>query len=87
MRTCYCGEVTAQRVGEVVELEGWVHRRRDHGGVIFLDVRDRAGIVQVVYDPGHPGEFRPSPTASATNMCCACAAVCDAGRRAPLTRR
>ena len=57
MRTCYCGEVTAQRVGEVVELEGWVHRRRDHGGVIFLDVRDRAGIVQVVYDPDTPESF------------------------------
>ena len=57
MRTCYCGDVTAQRVGEVVELEGWVHRRRDHGGVIFLDVRDRAGIVQVVYDPDTPESF------------------------------
>ena len=57
VRTCYCGEVTAQQVGEVVELEGWVHRRRDHGGVIFLDMRDRAGIVQVVYDPDTPESF------------------------------
>ena len=57
MRTCYCGEVTAQRLGEEVELLGWVHRRRDHGGVIFLDVRDRAGVVQVVYDPDTPESF------------------------------
>ena len=57
MRTCYCGEVHAGHVGEVVELVGWAHRRRDHGGVIFLDVRDRAGIVQVVYDPDTPSSF------------------------------
>ena len=56
-RTCYCGEVRAGQVGEVVELVGWAHRRRDHGGVIFLDVRDRAGIVQVVYDPDTPSSF------------------------------
>ena len=57
MRTCYCGDVNAGHVGEVVELVGWAHRRRDHGGVIFLDVRDRAGIVQVVYDPDTPSSF------------------------------
>ena len=57
MRTCYCGEVHAGQVGEVVDLVGWAHRRRDHGGVIFLDVRDRAGIVQVVYDPDTPASF------------------------------
>ena len=57
MRTCYCGEVHAGQVGEVVELVGWAHRRRDHGGVIFLDVRDRAGVVQVVYDPDTPASF------------------------------
>ena len=57
MRTCYCGEVHAGQVGDVVELVGWAHRRRDHGGVIFLDVRDRAGIVQVVYDPDAPSSF------------------------------
>ncbi|MDA1073956.1 MAG: aspartate--tRNA ligase [Proteobacteria bacterium] len=51
MRSHYCGTVTAANIGEEVELCGWVHRRRDHGGVIFLDVRDRTGIVQVVYDP------------------------------------
>ena len=51
MRSHYCGELDASHVGAPVELCGWVHRRRDHGGVIFLDVRDRTGIVQVVYDP------------------------------------
>ena len=57
MRTHYCGEVAASDIGARVSLTGWVHRRRDHGGVIFLDVRDRTGIVQVVYDPDTPEPF------------------------------
>ena len=57
MRTHYCGDVAATDVGARVSLNGWVHRRRDHGGVIFLDVRDRTGIVQVVYDPDTPEPF------------------------------
>ena len=58
MRSHYCGEIDASHVGESVELCGWTHRRRDHGGVIFLDVRDRTGIVQVVYDPDTVESFR-----------------------------
>ena len=57
MRTHYCGDVAASDIGASVSLTGWVHRRRDHGGVIFLDVRDRTGIVQVVYDPDTPACF------------------------------
>ena len=57
MRTHFCGEVKKTEVGQEVEVCGWVHRRRDHGGVIFLDVRDRSGIVQVVYDPDTEDSF------------------------------
>jgi len=57
MRSHYCGEFNASQVGEEVEVVGWVHRRRDHGGVIFLDIRDRTGIVQVVFDPDTEESF------------------------------
>ncbi|HTK98239.1 MAG TPA: aspartate--tRNA ligase [Pseudomonadales bacterium] len=57
MRSHYCGDLDASQVDREVELCGWVHRRRDHGGVIFLDVRDRTGIVQVVYDPDVEDSF------------------------------
>ena len=51
MRTNYCGEVTESLIDKEVTVTGWVHRRRDHGGVIFIDLRDREGLLQVVYDP------------------------------------
>ena len=57
MRSRYCGEYDASHVGEEVEVVGWVHRRRDHGGVIFLDIRDRTGILQVVFDPDTEESF------------------------------
>ncbi|AKC69556.1 MULTISPECIES: aspartate--tRNA ligase [Pandoraea] len=58
MRTSYCGLVTEQQLGQTVKLCGWVNRRRDHGGVIFIDLRDREGLVQVVCDPDRAEMFK-----------------------------
>lgn len=57
MRSHYCGNVTQENLGSTVTLCGWVNRRRDHGGVIFVDLRDREGSVQVVCDPDRPEMF------------------------------
>lgn len=57
MRSHYCGDVTASLIEQEVQLVGWVNRRRDLGGVIFLDIRDREGLLQVVYDPDLPEVF------------------------------
>ncbi|TBR42248.1 aspartate--tRNA ligase [Marinomonas agarivorans] len=57
MRSHYCGELNASNISQEITLCGWVHRRRDHGGVIFLDVRDREGITQVVFDPDRKESF------------------------------
>ena len=57
MRTHYCGQVDAALTGKIVTVAGWAQRRRDHGGVIFVDLRDRAGLLQVVFDPDRAAVF------------------------------
>ncbi|WP_370299142.1 aspartate--tRNA ligase [Abyssibacter sp.] len=56
-RTHYCGQVTVAALDTSITVSGWVHRRRDHGGVIFIDLRDREGLLQVVFDPDDPSLF------------------------------
>ena len=58
MRSQYCGRIDRSFLGQTVTLYGWVHRRRDHGGVIFIDLRDREGLVQIVCDPDREETFR-----------------------------
>ena len=63
-RTCYCGDVGPERIGQEVTLMGWVNRRRDLGGLVFIDLRDRAGIIQVVFNP----EFSPQAHEKASSL-------------------
>ena len=62
MRSHYCGQLNESLEGQEVTLCGWVHRRRDHGGVIFLDIRDREGLAQVVFDPDRADTFATADT-------------------------
>ena len=62
MRSEYCGLVSRKHLGQVVTVQGWVHRRRDHGGVIFIDMRDREGLLQIVCDPDNPDTFKTAET-------------------------
>src|ERR1700755_3293778 len=58
MRTHYCGHVDERLIGQEVIVAGWVNRRRDHGGVIFIDLRDREGLLQIVFDPDAAAIFK-----------------------------
>ncbi len=62
MRSDYCGLISRNHLGQAITVQGWVHRRRDHGGVIFIDLRDREGLLQIVCDPDNPVTFKTAET-------------------------
>jgi aspartyl-tRNA synthetase len=70
MRSHYCGHVNEKLIGQEITVAGWVHRRRDHGGVIFVDLRDREGLLQVVFDPDAPEVFREAERLRAEYVIC-----------------
>ena len=75
MRTHYCGDVTETLLNKEVTVCGWVHRRRDHGGVIFIDCRDRSGLVQVVFEPEHHALFAEAEQLRSEYVICATGVV------------
>jgi aspartyl-tRNA synthetase len=80
-RDAWCGELTAERAGTAARVAGWVHRRRDHGGLIFIDLRDRSGIVQLVFHPETAGDaFREAHALRSEDVLSASG---DVVRRAP----
>ncbi len=62
MHSDYCGLISRTHLGQAITVQGWVHRRRDHGGVIFIDLRDREGLLQIVCDPDNPVTFKTAET-------------------------
>lgn len=85
MRSLYCGELNSSNIDQTVTICGWVHRRRDHGGVIFLDVRDREGIMQVVFDPDAEESFATADRVRSEYVV-QITGLCVAALRVPLTR-
>ena len=82
MRTHYCGLTSEAQMDQIVSLCGWVHRRRDHGGVIFIDLRDREGLVQVVCDPDRADMFKVAE-AVRNEYCLRITGLVRARQRAP----
>jgi aspartyl-tRNA synthetase len=75
MRSHYCGAVDEALIGQSVTVAGWVHRRRDHGGVIFVDLRDRSGLLQLVFDPDQPAVFREAERVRSEFVLCVVGSV------------
>jgi len=86
IRTHVACAVTADTVGATVTVAGWVAKRRDHGGLIFIDLRDRSGIVQCTFDPEASGAAFVTPNASGPSGSSSSPASSAGGRRVPRTR-